>query len=171
MWVGVKILWAPFQNQWQTLSFPHRVSRQRWHLRQLFYFFCMFNHDHKWHPLGRLASATSQRPFHHSTLIVLRLGCLALRWGMARGERNLARGKPRGVEETAKTVKERAKGLYRKSITLFQFFRHLAAERQSQGLSAGGTIQAFFPPQVNFISSLLQIIWCIFSRAGTSTGG
>lgn len=115
----------------------------------------MFNHYHKWHPPWPPRVCHSRRPFHHSTLIVLRLGCLALRWGMARGERNLAQGKRRGLEETVKTVKEQAKGLYRKSIRLSQFFRRLAAKGQSQGLSARGTIQAFFPSQVNSISFLL----------------
>lgn len=106
--------------------------------------------------INSIPFAASRLP-QWKTLSPLDPYCLVTRlcWGMARGERNLARGRLRGVEKTAKAVKERAKGLYRKSIPLFQFFRRLAAK--------GDKAKASLPQEQYQLSSLHKSILSAFS--------
>lgn len=141
----------PFQNQWEILGLPHPGLTPTLAPTATFFFSFFFGLTTIINgiPLHHLTSATVKHTFHHSTCIVW---WLRIWWGMVRDEGNLAHeaegGGGGGWEETAKTVKEQAKGLYRKSITLFQFFfRHRATKGQSQSLSTRGTKPAFFPSQ------------------------
>lgn len=111
---GCQDFLSSFQNQCQTLSFPHRVSHWHWHQQLSFY------HYHKWYPPLCLPPATVRDPF--TTLSLLsRDSVVSPSTGAWREVKRSRTRAARGRKEMWNSVKERTKGLYRKSITLFHF--------------------------------------------------
>lgn len=143
----------------------------------LLFFFLLLNHYHKWHPpFRRLASATVKNPF--TTRPSLSCDSVVSRstGGWQEVKRIWCEGSG-GVEEMAKAVKRRAKGLYGKSITLFQFSdiwlrRDKAkASLPEEQCELSSHHKSIF---ISFLRRIIEYIWRAFAPllgAGSSTGG